>query len=63
MKGIIRWYNNLKGFGFIVDENGEDVVIRRSLLPAGATLFEGEKVEFEIEDTPKGSQITHIKKM
>ena len=62
MKGIVRWYNNLKGFGFIVGEDGEDVIIRRSNLPMGTYLYEGEKVVYNIVNTSRGNQIKNVKK-
>ena len=63
MKGIVRWYNNLKGFGFILGEDGEDVIIRRSNLPNGTDLYEGEKVVYRIVNTYRGPQVTNIKKV
>ena len=62
MKGIVRWYNNLKGFGFILGENGEDVIIHRSNLPNGTDLYEGEKVIYRIVNTYRGPQVTNVKK-
>lgn len=62
MRGIVRWYNNLKGFGFILGEDGEDVIIRRSNLPIGTYLYAGEKVLYSIVDTYRGPQVTKVKK-
>ncbi|MFH1100589.1 MAG: cold shock domain-containing protein [Methanobacteriota archaeon] len=63
MKGIIRWYNNLKGFGFITGEDGEDVIIRQSNVPTGTFLYSGESVLYEISTTALGSQIHDLTKM
>ena len=63
MKGIIRWYNNLKGFGFILGDDGEDVIIRRANLPTGTNLYEGEKVIYRIVNTYRGAQLTNVKKV
>ena len=63
MKGVVKWYNPRKGFGFIVGEDGKDVFIHHSALPEDiAMLNEGEELEYEIEDTPKGPNAKNIKK-
>ena len=63
MKGIIRWYNNLKGFGFILGDDGEDVIIRRANLLAETNLYEGEKVIYRLVNTYRGAQVTNVKKV
>jgi len=62
--GIVKWFSNSKGFGFISpDEGGEDVFAHFSAIEMEGykTLNEGQKVEFEITDGPKGLQATNIK--
>ena len=54
--GIVKWFNDAKGFGFITpDEGGED------LFEGFKTLKEGQKVTFEVVTGPKGKQAAHIK--
>jgi CspA family cold shock protein len=63
MKGVVKWYNPRKGFGFIVGEDGKDVFIHHSALPENISMLnEGEELEYEIEDTPKGPNAKNIKK-
>ena len=54
--GIVRWFNESKGFGFISQAEGEDVFVHfRSIVGDGfKTLQEGQEVKFEIEEGPKG---------
>ncbi|MEA2093037.1 MAG: cold-shock protein [Pseudomonadota bacterium] len=62
--GTVKWFSNSKGFGFISpDEGGEDVFAHFSAIEMEGykTLNEGQKVEFEITDGPKGLQATNIK--
>ena len=51
MKGTVKWFNAKKGFGFISDENGNDVFVHFSAIVADGyrTLTEGQKVTFEVE--------------
>ena len=61
--GIVKWFNSAKGYGFITSQNGEDLFVHfKSILSEGyKTLNEGDKVEFEVEQGPKGSQATKVK--
>lgn len=54
-QGVVKWFNDAKGFGFIGQENGEDLFVHfTSILGEGfKTLKEGETVSFEIEKGPK----------
>ena len=56
MNGTVKWFNAEKGFGFIRAENGTDVFVHFSEIKMNGykTLEEGEKVHFEIQETPKG---------
>ncbi|MDR2929706.1 MAG: cold-shock protein [Propionibacteriaceae bacterium] len=55
--GKVRFYDPDKGFGFIVKDEGGDVYVRASVLPAGvATLKPGQRVEFGVADGRKGEQ-------
>jgi CspA family cold shock protein len=63
MEGIVKWYNELKSYGFIKTSDGNDVFVHRTSLPSGTTLREGDLVEFEIQETDKGQQAINIKKL
>ena len=62
MKGTIKWYNVRKGYGFIVGEDGKDIFLHRSAVPSELRLNEGDKVEYEIEDSDRGPKAVNIKK-
>ena len=62
--GTVKWFSNTKGYGFISpDEGGEDVFAHFSAITMDGykTLKEGQKVEFEIANGPKGLQATNIR--
>ncbi len=63
MKGTVKWYNSRKGYGFIQLDDGKDVFVHRSAVPMGTFLSEGDKVEFEIEDSDRGPNAKDIKKV
>ena len=63
MKGTVKWYNSRKGYGFIVGEDGEDVFVHRSAIPAGTYLNEDDKVEYETEKSDRGPQAKNVKKL
>ena len=60
--GTVKWFNDSKGFGFIEQESGPDVFAHYSAISGGGfkTLAEGQKVEFEVTDGPKGPQAENI---
>jgi CspA family cold shock protein len=62
MKGTIKWYNARKGYGFIQGEDGKDVFVHRSAIPQGTFLNEGDKIEYEVEDTERGPNAKNVKK-
>ncbi|UCF63334.1 MAG: cold-shock protein [bacterium] len=64
-KGVVKWFNGSKGFGFISREEGEDVFVHYSAIEDNGgyrTLEEGDQVEFEVVDGPKGLQAKSVKK-
>ena len=63
--GTVKWFNRTKGFGFIEREEGEDVFVHFSAITTEGfkTLDEGDKVEFEITDGPKGPQAANVSKL
>jgi len=64
-KGVVKWFNGQKGYGFISRENGDDVFVHFSAIESEGyrTLNEGDEVEFEVTDGPKGLQATNVKKI
>ena len=64
-KGKVKWFNESKGFGFLEQENGEDVFVHYSSIQSDGfkSLNEGDRVEFEVTQGPKGDQATNVKKI
>ena len=62
-KGKVKWFNGQKGFGFICDEDGNDVFVHFSGLAMDGykTLEEGQNVEFEVEKGQRGPQAVNVK--
>lgn len=62
MKGTVKWFNEAKGYGFIAREGGPDVFVHFSAIQAKGykSLKEGDEVEFEIEEGPKGPQDVRV---
>lgn len=61
-KGTVKWFNGAKGYGFIQRSTGEDVFVHFSAIQADGyrTLNEGEAVEFEISNGPKGLNAANV---
>jgi len=64
-KGTVKWFNDQKGYGFITPENGKDVFVHHSSIQGDGfkSLAEGQAVEFNIEQGPKGEQATGVVKL
>jgi len=65
VKGTVKWFNASKGYGFLSQENGEDVFVHYSALQGDGykSLNEGEAVEFEVTNGPKGLQAASVVKV
>jgi len=65
LKGKVKWFNESKGFGFIEQEEGDDVFVHYSSIEGDGfkTLAEGDEVEFEVVDSPKGPQASRVNKV
>jgi CspA family cold shock protein len=63
--GTVKWFNGSKGYGFITRDDGEkDVFVHFSAIQGEGyrNLDEGQRVEFEVEDSPKGPQAANVTK-
>ncbi|MGH9459296.1 MAG: cold-shock protein [Thermoanaerobaculia bacterium] len=61
-QGTVKWFNDAKGFGFITLDSGEDVFVHYSAIQGSGfrSLPEGAKVEFDLQEGPKGLQATNV---
>jgi cold shock protein len=64
-QGHVKWFNDAKGYGFIARENGPDVFVHYSAIAGDGfrSLSEGQAVQFEITEGPKGLQATNVTKL
>ncbi len=62
--GTVKWFNDAKGYGFISQDGGEDVFVHHTAIQMDGlrTLKEGERVEFEVAQGPKGLQAANVRK-
>jgi CspA family cold shock protein len=60
--GTVKWFNEAKGYGFLARENGPDVFVHYSAIQGNGfkTLREGQRVEFEVGQGPKGPQALYV---
>jgi len=63
VKGTVKWFNDRKGYGFIVGEDGVEVFVHFSAIQGSGhkTLKEGQKVQYEVEHTDKGDKAVNVK--
>jgi CspA family cold shock protein len=64
-QGLVKWFNDAKGYGFITQEDVQDVFVHYSAIQASGfrSLAEGDRVEFEVTRGPKGLQASNVKKV
>lgn len=64
-KGVVKWFNDAKGFGFIEHSSGRDVFVHYSVIEADGfkTLKDGEEVEYEIKEGPKGLHALKVQRV
>ena len=62
LKGVVKWFNDAKGFGFIEHTSGKDVFVHYSVIASEGfkTLKDGEPVEYEMKEGPKGLQAVKV---
>jgi CspA family cold shock protein len=62
LKGTVKWFNDAKGFGFIEHTSGRDVFVHYSVIASEGfkTLKDGETVEYELKEGPKGLQASKV---
>ena len=62
-EGTVKWFSNEKGFGFISRPDGDDVFVHHTAIQMEGyrTLTEGQKVEFDVVDGPKGKQAANVR--
>lgn len=62
LNGVVKWFNDAKGYGFIAMDDGKDIFVHYSaiLMDGRKTLKEGQPVTFEIAEGPKGPQAANV---
>ncbi|MBU0635152.1 MAG: cold-shock protein [Candidatus Omnitrophica bacterium] len=64
-KGTVKWFSDQKGYGFIASETGKDVFVHHNAIQGEGykSLSEGQQVEFEVQQGPKGEQAANVIKV
>ena len=65
LRGTVKWFNNKRGWGFIVKEDGEDIFVHYSAIKGDGfkSLTEGQRVQFEIENGSNGPAAANVEKL
>jgi len=63
MKGTVKWFNDRKGYGFILGDDEKEIFVHRNSIAEGTNINEGDPVEYEIESSDKGPNATNVKKL
>jgi len=61
MKGTVKFFNEMKGFGFIAAEDGKEYFVHQTSLEEGVSLNENDSVSFEVEEGDKGPKAVKVK--
>ncbi len=62
MNGTVKFFNESKGYGFLVAEDGKEIFVHQSALEEGVTLRENDAVTFDIEEGDRGPKAVNVKK-
>jgi len=62
MKGNVKFFNTMKGFGFIAGEDGKEYFVHQTALGEGVSLNENDAVEFDVEEGDRGPKAVNVKK-
>lgn len=64
-QGTVKWFNDTKGFGFIESDEGYDIFVHQTAIQADGfrSLSEGQRVRFDVEDSPKGRKAANVVKL
>jgi CspA family cold shock protein len=62
MKGTVKFFNEMKGFGFITAEDGKDYFVHQTGLQDGVSLHENDAVSFDVENGPRGPKAVNVSK-
>ncbi len=62
MKGTVKFFNEVKGFGFIAGEDGKEVFVHKSSLEEGVVLNNNDSVTFDVEQGDRGAKAVNVKK-
>jgi len=63
MHGKVKMFNAERGFGFITGDDGKDVYVHSTAVEGGATLAQGDSVEYEVETNERGPRAKNVKKV